>query len=949
MAWARQEAPAWLTALYIVAAIVFIPILVVASPFWLAYRLYDAHRNSPEQLERKAQEMTDALWAQARSQARSARLVATRAFSDDLLRRCDFGRDDGRYPCYEFLLRMLNISDALYDAECFEEKALPPPPRPANSIAGGRYRDYLTQFIIKVAHPAAPETLRQCLVDSFTALSSSLPPAARQTAEELSASVEGSAPPPMFSVALLEMMADVGQTVEDLVLPFYSAKARELRLFAGLREQLDRNQHAASGVPYTIDNRDSADLVMPSEYDGPPDEIVSAYLRDTPFDQVFSTRIPFAVPVAARLEHWHLVGSSGSGKTQLLQTIILNDLSQPDPPALIVIDSQGDMLRKIERLALFAPGGALSDRLVVIDPEDEYSPALNMFDMTTPRLGGYSKLHREQIEAGIIELYNYLFGALASDLTSKQGVAFAYIARLMMAIPNATIRTLLEVVEESVPSLEKSRFREAVRTLDPIARSFFEHQFFSRSTFGPTKLQIARRLYDFVRVPAFLRMFSAEKNKLDMFEAMQAGKVILVNTSRSLLKDGSSLFGRYMIALAVAAAYERVAIPERERRPAYLMVDEAADYFDESLEALLSQARKFKLGLLFAHQHMEQLSPSLRSAVATNTTIKMAGLLSDRDARALAPDMKTTPDFLTSMRKRGAGAEFACYVRNATDTALRLTIPFGLLESAPTMSDEEHARLKERNRERYCTAPSATDEVYGPPTAAERSTDADIDTPLPPRPTRPATQNVRDDDAPAAVAAIPAPKMEDRRPERNGNNVRQRTAPETPPPPLGRGGRQHQYLQQLIKQMAEERGWRAVIEEPVPGAAGRIDVALKRGERRIACEISVTSTRDQELGNIRKSLAAGYAEVVLIATSDRQRVTLRKHVSEALEEAVREKVRYLLPEELLEYLTIAEAPSEQMIRGYRVKVQRQTLDPADAQAKRQAIAAVIAKSLKKED
>jgi hypothetical protein len=195
-------------------------------------------------------------------------------------------------------------------------------------------------------------------------------------------------------------------------------------------------------------------------------------------------------------------------------------------------------------------------------------------------------------------------------------------------------------------------------------------------------------------------MFSSPRNRLDMFDAVQTGKVVLVNTSKALLKsDASALFGRYMIALAIKAAFERVAT--HDRRPAFLVIDEAAEYFDENIETLLSQARKFNLGVVIAHQHLDQLSTGLRSSVAANTSIKLAGGVSDKDARALAPDMRTSAEFITSMRKHARSTEFASYVRNYTASAVRLTIPFGTLEAAPKMSSDEHSQLIARNRKHH--------------------------------------------------------------------------------------------------------------------------------------------------------------------------------------------------------------------------------------------------------
>jgi hypothetical protein len=151
-----------------------------------------------------------------------------------------------------------------------------------------------------------------------------------------------------------------------------------------------------------------------------------------------------------------------------------------------------------------------------------------------------------------------MFRALAADLTAKQGVAFAFVARLMLTIPGATIHTLRELMEDPSASLDKSPFAEPILRLDATARAFFEAHFFSKA-YADTKRQIARRIYDVIRNRTFERMFSSPTNKLDMFEAMNSGAIVLINTSKALLKaSASALFGRTMIALTLRAAFERV-------------------------------------------------------------------------------------------------------------------------------------------------------------------------------------------------------------------------------------------------------------------------------------------------------------------------------------------------------------------------------------------------------
>ena len=96
-------------------------------------------------------------------------------------------------------------------------------------------------------------------------------------------------------------------------------------------------------------------------------EVIDSYLGNTPFASFFQTAVPFGMPFSSRFEHTHIVGGSGHGKTQLLQQMILKDLDKlaEGKGSVIVIDSQGDLLRNILSLASMS---RLSERLVLIDP-----------------------------------------------------------------------------------------------------------------------------------------------------------------------------------------------------------------------------------------------------------------------------------------------------------------------------------------------------------------------------------------------------------------------------------------------------------------------------------------------------------------------------------------------------------------------------------------------------
>jgi hypothetical protein len=131
-------------------------------------------------------------------------------------------------------------------------------------------------------------------------------------------------------------------------------------------------------------------------------------------------------------------------------------------------------------------------------------------------------------------------------------------------------------------------------------------------------------------------------------------------------------------------------------------VDEAQDYFDTGLEQLLNQARKYKVGLILAHQNLSQFEPRLQAAVMASTAVKLAGGVSAKDASVIAREMGCAPEFLQTMRKQARHTEFACFIRNVTARPVRLSVPFGRMEGRPRMSEADLGELLTRNRARFC-------------------------------------------------------------------------------------------------------------------------------------------------------------------------------------------------------------------------------------------------------
>jgi hypothetical protein len=168
-------------------------------------------------------------------------------------------------------------------------------------------------------------------------------------------------------------------------------------------------------------------------------------------------------------------------------------------------------------------------------------------------------------------------------------------------------------------------------------------------------------------------------------------------------------------------------------------------------------------------------------------------------------------------------------------------------------------------------------------------------------------------------------------------------------PTSGRGGVQHRYLQQLIKRLAEERGYRAEVEQSVLGGTGIVDVSLGKENEKIACEITVTTSPSHELENIQKCLAAGYATVLVLSHEKSQLNKIRQLAIEGLDVTMQERIHYLSPEELIIFLDERRVPQKEQktIRGYKVKVNYTAGELTQQKQKQDAIAKLIVNSMKK--
>jgi hypothetical protein len=290
------------------------------------------------------------------------------------------------------------------------------------------------------------------------------------------------------------------------------------------------------------------------------------FIKNTPFYDLAQVNIAFDLPLKPRFESQWNIAAQGSGKTQLLQRMICDDIEHGR--SVVVIDSQSSTLRGKEGMIGKLLQLKHNMEVVYIDPEDiEYPPGIALFDID---FGTGAEGEAQQTE--VLNLYGYMFSVLGAELTGRQGSLFSYALALMFDIPESNIYTLIDLFRG-----DKYQFRTYWEQTEE--RDFFEREFFEPK-YKANREQILAKL-NILTSPEFKtlrRILANTKNRIDFFSLLNRPTAIFVNTSqRQLGVQGCKIFGRFILAMLTNALVARSVIPEDERRPTFLYVDEGRD------------------------------------------------------------------------------------------------------------------------------------------------------------------------------------------------------------------------------------------------------------------------------------------------------------------------------------------------------------------------------------
>jgi len=450
---------------------------------------------------------------------------------------------------------------------------------------------------------------------------------------------------------------------------------------------------------------------------------------------------------------------------------------------------------------------------------------------------------------------------------------------------------------------------------------------------GKPQGPILTRLDTFLRPKLIRNMVAQRSSRFDLAAVMNEGKIFLAKLAQGMIgEENAHLLGTLLVSKFHQLALSRQEFAASSRRPFSLYIDEFHNFVTPSMASILSGARKYRLGLVLAHQELQQLSSrdaDVASAVIANPYTRICFRLGDFDAKRLAEGFSFFD--AKDLQNLKAG-EAICRVERAEyDFNLR-TFPLAPVDAAAAA--RARSEVVRRSRERYATRREALPV-------------AEVHTPSPPVEEQPGSRQI-----PAAreirtteTEPMAAPR-ETRAPRRAEISPipREHVASE------GRGGPQHKYLQDLVRRWAASKGWKATVEKNILDGLGSVDVALERDGQSVACEISISTGIEHEVGNIRKCLAAGFGHVALVMPERKAVTKGREAIATALEAADAAKVHVLTPEDFFEFMSYLDAETagrEEKVRGYKVKVQYRAVGDAEEKARKQAISGVILAALKK--
>ncbi len=335
----------------------------------------------------------------------------------------------------------------------------------------------------------------------------------------------------------------------------------------------------------------------------------------------------FGIKADDRRRHVYVIGKTGMGKSTLLENLISGDIRAGH--GLAVVDPHGDL---VEKILEYIPANRIND-VVYFNPADlDWPIGFNVFESVDAK-------YKHLIASGLMAVFTKIWEGVWS-------------AR-MEYILNNTVLALLDYPGSTLLGINRllvdKNYRKKVleKVQDPVVKQFWvgEYEAYNDKFRTEAIAPIQNKVGQFLSSAIIRNIVGQSKSTINIRELMDEGKIVLLNLAKGRVgEDNSALLGAMIITRIQLAAMSRVDVPEKQRRDFYLYVDEFQNFATASFADILSEARKYRLSLIMAHQYIEQLDEEVAAGVFGNVGTMITFRVGAADAEVLEKEF--SPQFV---------------------------------------------------------------------------------------------------------------------------------------------------------------------------------------------------------------------------------------------------------------------------------------------------------------
>jgi hypothetical protein len=458
-----------------------------------------------------------------------------------------------------------------------------------------------------------------------------------------------------------------------------------------------------------------------------------------------NARRRFGIKTDDRRRHMYIIGKTGMGKTALMENIILSDIYAGH--GCCYIDPHGDVA---EKLLDYIPSNRIND-VVYFNPADlDFPVGFNILETTNDD-------QKHLVRAGLMGVFKKIWPDVWS---ARMEYILQNCVSALLDYPGATLLGINRLLVD-----KEYRTRVIAKIRDPIVKTFWVAEFASWSEKYATEAiaPVQNKVGQFLSSSVIRNIVAQVKSTIDIRRVMDDGKILIANLSKGRIgEDNMKLLGGMLITKLQLAAQERQNIKDMEdRRDFYLFVDEFQNFANESFANILSEARKYRLNLIVAHQYVEQLEEEVASAVFGNVGTIIAMRVGGKDAEFMETEFAPvfTPEDLVNLSK------YQMYLKLMVDGVA--TSPFSANTLAPIANlTGTNDRVIAVSRERYAEPRQVIEEKvlkWAGMETADMTSQQEADAPALETPPSPENPTPTPATGPAPAVQYPAILTEDER------------------------------------------------------------------------------------------------------------------------------------------------------------------------------------------